>query len=233
MLFNNLYKCNKILHKTKYVTIYKHNNYVLKKLKIIKKNPNLELQLLNKLDHPNIIKPIYTKTLYNNQYIVTDYYSKGDLFDNLDKLDIYNYSSFINKLINPICYLHNNNIVHLDIKLENYLINKKNDYILIDFNVSRYHTHKYYDLDILPHIVGTKQFIAPEVKELRFCKSSDIYSLGCLLYMVYTNTYYDNNIDYSKLKKCPNNIKEIIKNTLHKNHIYRPSIYDLKYYYKL
>lgn len=220
-----------IIHKTNYSTIYKHNNLVLKKTGHI----NNETQILNNLSHKNIIKPLFTKKTLQNQYIITDYYNNGDLFENFEKknLNIDDYKTLISKLIKPIYYIHKKNIVHLDLKLENYLLDANNEYILIDFQLSEYHNNIYNTLQPLKHTYGTENYMSPEVKKKLFCKSSDIFSLGCILYMIYTESFYKGIIEYDRLKKYPNNLIDIIENTLQTNHYHRATIYDLIFYYNL
>lgn len=225
----------KVFHTTQFSTLYKHNNLVLKKTKNINGVSNKEINILNFLDHPNIPRLIFSQNTYNNQYLIMDYYPYGDLYDNVDKknIDIKDYNTIIRKLIKPIYYIHQNNVVHLDLKLENYLLTHNNEFMLIDFQVSQYHNNLYYKLEPLKHVVGSNNYVAPEVKDYVFCKSSDIYSLGCILYVLYANSFYDGKIDYNLLKKCDNKLVSIIENTLQENHLHRPSIYDLTYYYNL
>ena len=131
---------NKVFHTTQFSTLYKHNNLVLKKTRNIDGIINNETNILNTLDHPNIPKIHLNENTFEHQYLVMDYYSRGDLYDNIQKKNINkdDYKTFISKLIKPIYYIHQNNIVHLDLKLENYLLTTNNDFILIDFQVSEY-----------------------------------------------------------------------------------------------
>ena len=112
--------------------------------------------------------------------------------------------------------------MHLDLKLENFLvdynIHKKIELILCDFNLAQIHKSNYYNLEKNDYIVGTKHFMAPEIFNYEYCKSSDIYSIGCLLYLLYTNKYYDGNINYNLLKEknISSNIVSIITDCLKK-----------------
>ena len=226
---------NKVFHTTQFSTLYKHNNLVLKKTRNIDGIINNETNILNTLDHPNIPKIHLNENTFEHQYLVMDYYSRGDLYDNIKKKNINkdDYKTFISKLIKPIYYIHQNNIVHLDLKLENYLLTTNNDFILIDFQVSEYHINLYNKLEPLKHVVGSNSYVAPEVKDYVFCKSSDIYSLGCILYVVYANSFYNGKIEYNLLKNCDDKLVNIIEDTLKEDYLHRPSIYDLTYYYDL
>ena len=120
----------------------------------------------------------------------------------------------------------------MDLKLENYLLNDNDNYLLFDFNMSEFHNTFYYDLVKLNYIKGTKNYIAPEVKDGYYCKSSDMYSLGCILHLIYTKKYFNNKIISKELlNNIDNNLKHLILDLLNENYKFRPTVYDIKYYY--
>lgn len=77
-------------------------------------------------------------------------------------------------IINAIVYIHSNNIVHRDLKLENVLMNDKNDIHsikIIDFGLSS----KISNDNILHSTCGTPIFMAPEIfVNIMYTKSVDI-----------------------------------------------------------
>lgn len=225
----NKFFLNNLFFKTYYSKLYKYNDLLIKEVSQ-KKNYKNEFNILKTLNNENIIK-IDNNYEFNNKFYTTmKYYPYGDLHYNLanDRINTRDYKLFINKLIKPIYYIHKHNIVHLDLKLENFLLDyDTNNFILIDFNVAQKHNLKYYELKYIDRIYGTKNFIAPEVKNGYFCKSSDMYSLGCILYTTYEKQYYNNQ---------PINIKDkylnnLVTDLLNKNHKHRPNIFDLKCFY--
>ena len=124
--------------------------------------------------------------------------------------------------------MYDNNITHLDIKPENYLI-KNNNYTLIDFHVSKYHHNKYYYLSEC-ETVGTRSYLSPEVKKGYYSKASDIYSLGCMLYCIYTRSN-PSKIDKKIIdKKCDIELKNLILAMTEYNSYYRPTIYEIHDY---
>ena len=96
-----------------------------------------EIMNLKKLNHPNIVKFEEIKKTKENYYIVTEYINGGDLFNCLE-----NYQKKYSKpfpeeivqylmiqIIDAIKYIHSNDIVHRDLKLNNIMVNfeDKND----------------------------------------------------------------------------------------------------------
>ena len=84
-------------------------------------------------------------------------------------------------MVKAVAYLHANDIVHRDIKLENVLVSKEFKIKIIDFGFSRQlpkENHVLYDF------CGTMHYIAPEVmqREGYYGKPADIWALGVLLY---------------------------------------------------
>lgn len=90
-----------------------------------------EINLIKDLNHPNIIKIIGKEKTTNNIYIILEYANGGNLFDYLSNtlkttsypLSEVHVQKIIRQLICGLEYLHQKNIIHRDIKLENILIN--------------------------------------------------------------------------------------------------------------
>lgn len=146
-----------------------------------------ELNILQNLNHCNIIKLLYNNNINNS--LEFPFYSKGCVFDYYYKNNIdnnnFNKLNFIkrlsNDIINAIYYLHNNGITHSDIKSENILVNNNNQFILTDFGLS---INKIKKIDVFN---GTIDYIAPEIWDVRYKKKKyydckiDIYSFGVML----------------------------------------------------
>lgn len=121
-----------------YLVKKNENKYAMKAINLIEyksKNPyaeeyiNNEISILKSLDHINIIKLVEAIKINNMVYIITEYYNGKTLNDYLkeetfsEKL----VQILMKQIIKGIKYLHNKNIFHRDIKLENILLHFENE----------------------------------------------------------------------------------------------------------
>jgi len=149
-----------------------------------------EINILIKLDHPNIIK-LYE--IYETQeyfYLIMELCSGGELFDRI----ISNIESgkpfteeqaaeIFHQMMSAINYCHKNNIVHRDLKPENLLLlnqDPKSPIKVIDFGMSKICDPN----DIMFERVGSAYYIAPEVLEGMYDEKCDIWSAGVILYIL-------------------------------------------------
>ena len=211
--------------------IYKSGSSVIKTSFIVNPNYKNEYNILTELNHPHIIKfkdAYYEPNRFNIKF---PYYPNGDLREGktlnkkLNKNEILDTTM---KLVKPIVYAHKRGIIHLDIKLENYLEDDKNNFILIDFEFAKKFNKAYYDTSELQHIVGTPSYIAPEIKDLVYGPTSDIYSLGKMIYLIITRRFPDTlDIDWRPITFYVPELENILVSMLQNNYKYRPTIYEV------
>ena len=91
-----------------------------------KTNLQREVEILNKMKCPNIISLKDFKKTKNHYYIVLEYCNGGDLKkylqDNQHPLNEFYIQKIIQQLAPAIEYMHFNNIIYRDLKLENILL---------------------------------------------------------------------------------------------------------------
>ncbi|KAH3672973.1 hypothetical protein WICPIJ_009945 [Wickerhamomyces pijperi] len=168
-----------------------------------------ELDLLKVMNHPSIITLVALHVLEETYYIFTPYFEGGDLFElaSLQRLDFppILIRRIFAELASAVRYLHHNNIVHRDLKLENILINYTRPEILAmcsrnsnnfpfdkpiitltDFGLSR-------AIDpqnpILTTRCGSEDYVPPELLiGLPYDgRQTDSWALGVLLYALMEN----------------------------------------------
>ena len=110
--------------------------------------------------------------------------------------------------------IHNNNIVHRDLKPENIFIDINNKIKIGDFGLSRnFNSYKAYTLT--PNGAGTTQYNAPEViDEGKYNKKADIWSLGCIIYELFTLNLYFYDKLFDRIKTINNEKYQKLINSL-------------------
>lgn len=167
--------------------------------------------------------------LYNSLHFFMVYeFVEGDsLLDHIRKhkyLSEQESKQIFRQLVCGISYLHQNNIVHRDLKIENILITKSGTVKIIDFGLSNFFTPK----NTLNTFCGSLQFAAPEL--LRGIEYEgpeiDIWSLGIVLFVMVNGKlpFDDREISrlHAKIKKgsfkyyksVSHSLKTLIQNTV-------------------
>jgi serine/threonine protein kinase len=92
-----------------------------------------------------------------------------------------------NQIISGIQYLHTKNIYHRDIKLENIIIDEKNNVKIIDFGFGTMNVSS----KLLNFFCGTPSYMPPEIVKKRdyLGSSADIWSIGVLLYTLVCGSF--------------------------------------------
>jgi len=102
--------------------------------------------------------------------------------------------------LSALKHLQKYNIVHADIKLENIIINNKNEIKLIDFGLSRI-IEKGSILQLKTHI-GTVGYVSPEVMVDNYITSkTDVWSVGVLMYILLNNVHLFDVVNRDIYKK--------------------------------
>ncbi|CAI9562438.1 unnamed protein product, partial [Staurois parvus] len=140
-----------------------------------------EIQVMNQLNHVNLIQLYDAFESRNDIVLVMEYVDGGELFDriidencNLSEVDTI---LFIKQICEGIQYMHQMYIIHLDLKPENIMCVSRADYQIkiIDFGLAR----RYKPREKLKVHFGTPEFLAPEVVNYDFVSfPTDMWSVG-------------------------------------------------------
>ena len=179
------------------MNLFTRTNVAMKKINKVKENEidemeiKNEIDILKKLDHPNIVKILEFYSTEKAYYIITDYCSCGELYNQIKHQYTENQLAVLfYQLFSGLCYLHANNIVHRDLKLENILISeierdKETNKNLFWIKIIDFGTAKIFEKNKSEKaVVGSSYYIAPEVLQKHYNEKCDTWSAGVILYML-------------------------------------------------
>ena len=144
-----------------------------------------EIEIISRLNHPNIIYVEKILEDEKNFYIIMEYCNNGELFNYIvdkEKLEFDEALSFFYQLINGVEYLHEQGFAHRDLKPENLLLNKNNILKIIDFGLC----HDFNGTKLLKTKCGSPSYAAPEIL-LGYPYDgfkTDIWCCGIILYVM-------------------------------------------------
>mmetsp|Transcript_11972 Transcript_11972/g.13610 ORF Transcript_11972/g.13610 Transcript_11972/m.13610 type:complete len:248 (-) Transcript_11972:598-1341(-) len=141
-----------------------------------------EVQILNSLDHPNIVKYYEIYEDREALYIVMEQCVGYTIYDKIaagQRMTETEICKIAQQLLRAINHCHAHKITHRDIKLENIIVNDYGECKLIDFGLSKTATSE----QILKSMAGTPYYMAPEILTSRnYDEKVDIWSLGVVFY---------------------------------------------------
>ena len=172
---------------------------VIRAVKILKKQ-NLndfelqrfthEIELLKRLDHPNIIKINEFYQDEDRYYLVTEICTGGELYDQITLqgcIQEKDTAIIIQQVLSAIAYCHRQYVVHRDLKPENIMMDQKGNLSikLTDFGAAAIfsNTEDGKPSKIkLRETVGTPYYMAPEVLTSEYDEKCDLWSIGVIIY---------------------------------------------------
>jgi len=257
------YKVLDLLESNSTIKMYKAVNMLTKNLVAIKKtkkylnkteeygeptyiNVKNQIEIQKKLSHPNIVKIYEVYDIREYYFIIDEYCKYGNLYDYFR----FHFSEkqiciIIYQILSGVLYLHENEIMHRDIRLDNIMV----DHIEKDLSTSE----PYFFIKIInfgsaipfnkskneTQLIGTQYYIAPEVIEENYNEKCDIWSVGVILYMLIAKKppfdgkdkeiIYDKILeeDYNKnsrkLLDFSDEVRDLIDKLLEKDKDKRPS----------
>ncbi|XP_061361259.1 serine/threonine-protein kinase STY46-like [Gastrolobium bilobum] len=146
-----------------------------------------EVYILSKIQHKNVVKFVGACTNPPNFYLVTEYLSGGSMYHFLRmQKTVLALPSLLNIAIDVsegMKYLHENDIIHRDLKAANLLIDENGVVKIADFGVSRVHDQS----GIMTAETGTYRWMAPEVIEHKpYDYKADVFSFAIVLWELLT-----------------------------------------------
>jgi len=219
---------------------------LLRAMKRIKKNQKSkrdnemdilnEIDILKKIDHPNIVRIFEFFNTEDGYYLITEYFSGGELFKEIVSKAPFSEAiagNIMFQIFSAVNYCHNMNIMHRDLKPENILIERKVDdkYLIkiIDFGTAKLHEKNKSE----KKVIGSSYYIAPEVLYECYNLKCDLWSCGVILYILLSGRApfsHKNdtiilekiklgkyNMDIKEFKEISDECKDLITKLLEKN----------------
>ncbi|XP_024389139.1 serine/threonine-protein kinase STY46 [Physcomitrium patens] len=190
-------KCNNKVASGSFGDLYRGTycgqDVAIKILKPERLNENLqrefqqEVFIMRKVRHKNVVQFIGACTMPPNLCIVTEFMSGGSVYDYLRKQKVLLKMPMLLRVAidasKGMDYLHQNSIIHRDLKAANLLLDENEVVKVADFGVARVQSQS----GIMTAETGTYRWMAPEIIEHKpYDKKADVFSFGIVLWELLT-----------------------------------------------
>ncbi|KAJ4803949.1 ACT-like protein tyrosine kinase family protein [Rhynchospora pubera] len=146
-----------------------------------------EVYIMRKVRHKNVVQFIGACTKPPSLCIVTEFMAGGSVYDYLHKQKgVFKPPALLRVAIDVskgMNYLHQNNIIHRDLKTANLLMDENEVVKVADFGVARVKAQS----GVMTAETGTYRWMAPEVIEHKpYDHKADVFSFGVMLWELLT-----------------------------------------------
>jgi calcium-dependent protein kinase len=142
-----------------------------------------EIYTMSHLDHPNIVKVYEAYERKRHIYLIMEYCRGGDLWAR--QLNETATAAVVRKILLAVSFLHDHNVVHRDLKLENIMFDQPGpnaEVKIIDFGLAtRYLSNEHKQMT---DRVGTLYSMAPQVLQGVYDAKCDLWSIGVITYVL-------------------------------------------------
>lgn len=202
-----------------------------------------EINIHKSLSHHNIVRFLSFFDDVYNVYIVLELCKQRSMMELHKRRPVvtdYECRFYIHQILDGVRYLHDNRIIHRDLKLGNLFLNDKLNVKIGDFGLA---TRIEFEGERKKTLCGTPNYIAPEILNKKgHSFEVDIWSIGCVMFTLLvgqppfeTKTLKDT---YSKIRKgdyrLPHSLRksaaQMIMDMLQSDPAKRPSVHKLAQY---
>ncbi|KAH7369458.1 MAP/microtubule affinity-regulating kinase [Plectosphaerella cucumerina] len=242
------YTLGRLIGKGSFGKVYLAHHKLINNSKVVLKSANKgdsnlarEIHHHRQFIHPHIARLYEVIVTENLVWLVLEYCAGDELYNyllNHGPLPVYKVQKIFAQLVGAVSYVHQQNCVHRDLKLENILFDKHENVKLVDFGFTREYEGK---SNHLQTFCGTICYSAPEMlKGEKYAgEKVDVWSLGVILYALLCGELPfdddDDNVTRTKIlsedptfpEHLPSDAISLIKGLLSKRTLLRPSLPDI------
>lgn len=144
-----------------------------------------EVQIFLAMDHPHVARLVDVYEDPAQLYLVMECMEGGELFERVQKMKTFSEKESAHsvwQMLLSVNYIHSHGVVHRDLKLENFLFERKdNDHLkLIDFGFSKV----FDDETKMDLSCGTLAYCAPDVLQRSYTSQCDLWSMGVITFIL-------------------------------------------------
>ena len=145
-----------------------------------------ELEVMNTLNHPAILKGLGSGKYNRIPYLVTELVtgqSLRQLIETSAPLPPEQAVEIIRKVADGLAYCHANGVIHRDLKPANIFLTTENQPVIMDFGLALTKGSHRVTYSNLTATMGTPDYMAPEqIEGKRGDQRTDVYALGTILF---------------------------------------------------
>lgn len=147
-----------------------------------------EFALVFNMSHQNLLTPTYFDDYNGSPYLVLPFCEKGSAMNMVGMSNEDQVLHFMHDVSSALAYLHENGVIHQDIKPDNVLIDSTGCYKVTDFGISTKMRSTLRRSVGDKKGAGTMAYMGPErfSRNPETIKASDIWSLGATVYELMT-----------------------------------------------
>jgi calcium-dependent protein kinase len=145
-----------------------------------------EAEVFLSLDHPNVVRLVDVYESEQQLDLVMEHMQGGELFSRIAEKKTFSEAEAADaalQMLRAINYMHSHGLAYRDLKLENFMCEKKNSSVikLIDFGFSKAFDGQCCNMH---EKLGTASYVAPEVLRGSYTSQCDLWSLGVIVFIL-------------------------------------------------